>query len=688
MKEILDEELKYEEGVYGEIVFASQKRQQEMVKCILQIESKKNSENNIRDELATLVHQAVMETGGVSIDQLEKLLKGKIDKYAYRWDFSANLPEGGVNRGLNHQWSYRKDKEGNAEKALILDAYYKKVELEEKRKEAETAEKNVEKCQTEIRTALTEKENLENEKTKFIENKGALEKSKRLNDKIDSLNKELDEMQKAHEKWPGIEKKIKEAEELQRKQELAKTHDLFMKIEGLQSDCKAKKREQEKLGHVDSDDVKFVDKYQKRQMKLESQIAGLNLVAKIKQTGDVPIEVYSAATGSVLPVTDGKLQIKEAVEIKIPGIMEMQLMPQSINLDAVKKERQKIGECIDKIFEKYGVKSLEELQKKSDEHREIVSKIERLEDKMQIQLNTASITWEELQKSNASVPADIETEEKIKHQMADLYGDESIEQCIGKWRAKKGEYKEKYESIEQLEIAIENQKKQLKQTRDELDTMEDIPGEYQKIEDPEKYKTDLENKLKGIEDNLEKYRRQLSEAEKECGDTSVEAYSEKLAEAEADFENKKTRCRHWDHIYEVFRQSKESAQENPMDDIEENFQKNLAAISDGGVSLSSLNDKMYVTLNSGDYTLKYDILSEGTKDTISLAFRLAMLKHLFPEGGGLAVFDDPFTDMDPQRVEQSCKLIQEYAENNQVIFITCDPKYQEMMSGNVISVSR
>ena len=68
--------------------------------------------------------------------------------------------------------------------------------------------------------------------------------------------------------------------------------------------------------------------------------------------------------------------------------------------------------------------------------------------------------------------------------------------------------------------------------------------------------------------------------------------------------------------------------------------------------------------------------------------RLAMLEHLYPEGGGLAVFDDPFTDMDPKRVEQSCKLIEKYAQNNQVIFVTCDEKYRNYLSGNIISVAR
>ena len=112
----------------------------------------------------------------------------------------------------------------------------------------------------------------------------------------------------------------------------------------------------------------------------------------------------------------------------------------------------------------------------------------------------------------------------------------------------------------------------------------------------------------------------------------------------------------------------------------------MKELSDGRLELTGMGERFDTTLSSGDYALACDYLSEGTKDTVLLAFRLAMLKHLFPEGGGLAVFDDPFTDMDPARLSRACALIQEFARQNQVIFITCDEKYRNMLDGNVIEL--
>ena len=124
---------------------------------------------------------------------------------------------------------------------------------------------------------------------------------------------------------------------------------------------------------------------------------------------------------------------------------------------------------------------------------------------------------------------------------------------------------------------------------------------------------------------------------------------------------------------------------NPTVDIEDKFNSYLEIISKGKLSLVDMDDKLNVKLASDNHAMSYDILSEGTKDTVSLAFRLAMLEHIFPEGGGLAIFDDPFTDMDPNRVAEACKLIEKLAQNNQVIFVTCDEKYVAMMDGNVLT---
>ncbi len=122
-----------------------------------------------------------------------------------------------------------------------------------------------------------------------------------------------------------------------------------------------------------------------------------------------------------------------------------------------------------------------------------------------------------------------------------------------------------------------------------------------------------------------------------------------------------------------------------MKDVELRFSKYLDEITNGRVVLNSLNDRMDVDITSNNSQLDENILSEGTKDTISLAFRLAMMEHVFPNGGGLLVLDDPFTDMDKKRANQACRLVKRFADKgNQVIFTTCNPVIAQKLGGNLI----
>lgn len=160
-----------------------------------------------------------------------------------------------------------------------------------------------------------------------------------------------------------------------------------------------------------------------------------------------------------------------------------------------------------------------------------------------------------------------------------------------------------------------------------------------------------------------------------------------LEEAQRVFSEKKSLLTHWLHMQKVFREQKEEVNANPMQDIAERFAQYLSVISAGHISSEFPDaDRLVVKVYSGERLMDYGKLSEGSKETVSLAFRFAVLDHLFPNGGGLIVLDDPFTDMDAKRATQGCNLLNECAKRHQVIFLTCREDYIPMLGGRVISL--
>ncbi len=673
---ILTEELKHRAGVYGEIVFASQKRNQTAVESIMKALGKKNdSLSETREALTSTLTRAALETGGVSIDKLEKALEKKLKDLIGRWDWAADAPEGGPNRA-----SYKNKWEIGA--GTIVKAYYEMDEVREKQQAAEDAERNMESIRIDIDRLQAKKTKAETELKSFLKSKGLIEQRNLLANAVEQLMDQLNEKKKALEAWPGYIRDLETAENLKKRQNQAHIHELYQKTEPLRREYQDQKNLLEKLTEVDPEDLNSLRKLVNEKQREESRLSGMNLVAKIRELGSAEIRVTSFASGKTLDPVNGEIQINEAVQVSIPGIMEMQLIPGGVDIEAVKQHLSEIGEGIAGICEKYGINSIGELQQMDTDYSSAKKAFADTELRMKIVLGDFS--WDDLAAANETVSANIETEAEIRRQLESLCGIKPVDEFIGALGSKLSDYKDRYGSMEKLAESIEELKLKATDNREKLESLDEIPEEYQKISNPDEY----EKELTGIIDEkgslIKGYNDDLINANRNLGDQSAEEYSDELQEKENHLKALKTEYSRWKNIHDAFCRLKARIEGNPVEEIEKKFREYLELITDGKLNLKSMDSQMSVQLTSGSNALTYDILSDGTKDTVSLAFRLAMLEHLFRDGEGLAVFDDPFTDMDPRRVEQSCRLIQKFAENNQVIFITCDNKYRNYLSGNVV----
>jgi uncharacterized protein YhaN len=365
----------------------------------------------------------------------------------------------------------------------------------------------------------------------------------------------------------------------------------------------------------------------------------------------------------------------------------MSLTPKGIDLEQVKALIEEAENDIQDLQRKYSVSTLDELQALSDNYYESKRNVSLLENELKSVLGETN--WEALEAENGTIPKDISSVKDIDLKIHELCGSATIDEFIGGNEAVLSGYKSKYDNEDELENSIKSLEDRINESQEKLDRLDNVPEKFAEIKDPDehdsKYKKDIDDYDKKIDElniNIQNVFRNMDEK-------SAEEYAEELQQKEEILKASKAEYMHWQSIYTVFSRLKENTAGNPVEDIEEKFREYLEMISDGGLKLNAIDEQLSVKLASGNHELTYDILSEGTKDTIALAFRLAMLEHLYPDGDGLAIFDDPFTDMDPKRVEVSCKLIQKYAEKNQVIFITCDEKYKKLMpNGNIIKVSK
>jgi len=85
--------------------------------------------------------------------------------------------------------------------------------------------------------------------------------------------------------------------------------------------------------------------------------------------------------------------------------------------------------------------------------------------------------------------------------------------------------------------------------------------------------------------------------------------------------------------------------------------------------------------------MPYENLSTGTMDVLGIALRLGITKRFLEEKEGFVIMDDPLVDLDPDRQSKVAEAIKDFAEDKQLILLTCSPSHAKLLGGNQIELS-
>lgn len=677
VREIIDEELVYKRGLYDDVIFASQKSQANVVEHIL---NKLDKKALVKQDLVSIIaSEGMSSTEGIAPEEIEKIIQEKIDALSGHWDFANDGPD--KKRGIGKKWVQGV--------GTILEAYYTKAELEDALQKSEVAEKAIDIDNNKINEAKEKLENYQAEKEEYERYAAALAA---YNSNMELRNKYLKEINKISADLKEYPQLLKEYEGALHLKTLAKAQDIISKYKEIQaakdSLDEAKKTIEGKI-EITAEDEKKLDTLESDISNLRAQLSNLNSVANIKKLGNTDIQVKSVATGKDIDISAGEFDINETVEITVPGVMSMTIAAKDIDVEDVKRQLDENNKEREALLSKCRVKDRDELRTKKEEYTEAYHNLSAAQkdydDRIEgIDLDKLDEDYEHHKEKSSELDG---LDKKIK----ELCGSESIDSYEAMLKQKCNSIEGEYDAESPVDCMKKNLKvaeAKLAEIDSQQGDVENIPKKYRDIDDVEVYKETLKSNIKDANNQIEKAKEDLSEHEKKLGDVAPEDLRTQIDDATIEFQKLKDDCERWNHILAVLKATRENmAGESTMSDVQDRFAEYLSVITDGRINLKSMDENMDVNIQSGNNHMTYEILSEGTKDTIALAFRLAILEHLFPNGGGLVVFDDPFTEMDESRTEQACKLVQKFADaGNQVIFVTCDNKYKNMLSGNIVEL--
>lgn len=668
---ILREALTYGEGVYADMLFSSQRNTDVVLQTILDASKKTEAKSEIIDA----VSQAFAESDGISAEAIELAIQAKIDEIEGKhWDADRDAPARKAGGG-RHQKQIGK----------ILEAYYALEDAKAVLDEISRLERESDRASTDYSMKDAAARAAEEAYNKFSSFAGRLEAQTERRKTISRLEADLAKVAEVLSKWPALSETVEKAKKLNEELASRKVLDLYETAKVLYDAIRELEAKATAMLCPETEEIAAIKTAQKDIITLENKLCGMNLTATIKMLGSNQVIIKSLRTGEIIEVAD-VTSITEAVSVVIPGVMEMTLSPADVNVDDIEEKLEALRLEVQNIFKKYSVCSLEELEALARECANIQSEIKAKT--LSLSSTLGENTFENIKDTAEAIIIMPRVKEAILADISAICGTSDISSYVVSNGRTLEMYEAEYGSLAELRKKEADLQNELDATRKSMAGTEDIPAEFASITDPEGHLQSLQGDLK-----FKQQMREEALREKTATASRLESFKEnvsgdpvdKFEKAEQDLEQQKALLARWKHIAKVFMEQKDNIADNPLVDLAANFARYLDLISGSKVASEFPEaDKLSMNIYSSDRLIDYSKLSEGTKETVSLAFRLAVLDHLFPDGGGVAVLDDPFANMDAERTAQSIEIIKDFATRHQVIFLTCKEEYLDMLQGNKI----
>jgi exonuclease SbcC len=656
---------------------------------------------NILPDLGAILRSSIMETDGVSVEQLRSRLDREYEDYFQHWDMEKGAPENG--RGINNPF-----KKGVGK---ILKAYYEKEGIEKDYNETCKVEIEIDEINKKIQDEESKQKKIKDEINQNKDKKSQIHERQQIENDLRTIDHETEEIKKISKEWPikeswllneaeprvnKIEEKkiiIKEEEnESRQNQENKEFRKWFKNLHKLHKKKEAAENELFKAKKVTEEDIELLNHKKQEVKDLENKIKASKLtvsffaknqqVLTLKDMSERK-ETLSLGQGEKIEKTfQGKL-ILEHEDWK----MEVQAGEGEIDRLVCEKE-EKVKEVEDE-FRRRGVDTFEKAQSINREYERLKNEVEYakrsfIEELGEERYEELEEKYKQLGKEKQVRPLEkISVEQvRLELELEDLQKKkkEGLEQ-IKDWKEKYGSHDEMISLLGGKQHRQEELKKKLENLAVLPDGFDDYKGFFDYIE----FLNDDDRK---IQEEISGLREQKITIESQKPDQSSEELKVQLGESEQNFQRIVLDGKAVAHIKEKAIDLLEKMDIKTYEGFQNKFVKYFIHMSGKSFSRVEMEQDLPGKLIKDDGSeLSYNLLSFGTKDTFSLALRLTMAEYFLQDKSGFLILDDPLVDMDLGRQALAAEQINEFAKTRQVIFFTCHPQTAEMLSGKCIKMA-
>jgi len=686
---ILREVLEYGESTYEKIVFAKQKDIKEVLEKI------REDEETIQT-LGELMRRAIMELDGVSVEKLKSKIQDEFKNSSGKWDIYNNRPEKG--RGINDPWK--------REVGTVLNKYYEKETILKEMQDLQRLEEEYQNSVEKLKRVKTQKNEIDKKIEKYSKIEGEIAERGVLGSREELLGEKIKNLEKISREFPFVERELEKEQKIlnelneqkgKLKEEMAKAQ----LLERIEDEKKTLKRVNEKEKDMEGirKEIKeyefFTEKVLKKAASLNNTIqknraslSGATLEGTLLES---PGKVYvTKGFNGKEELSAGSIFSAEGYfKLETPEGLNLEVRAGKIKFEELKKEYEEAKKELEEIFGKLRVKTIEEVETGSKMLSQLITKRESLENDIELILDGKDLS---------RIKKRIEEAIDLKARpLSELDGEkENLDNTVNNCRVKRDtletrlkQLKEEYDSPKKvIEDLADIQVKQ-KEVHKKLSSLPELPEEF---DSPEEFKESLSTwreKRKRLEEEENIIAQEYYQIEARFPETSYEELSKQYRLIEQEFEKEKERMHRIKTILETFDEILEEKDRDSFKPLQGSFSKYLNKLTLGNYDAGwvDVDEKLDIKVRRSDgISIPVNLFSSGTYDCVSLAFRFAVLEHLFQGKSSLLILDDCLVNLDPERTKEAIGLIRSFAENNQVIFSTCKPETTKILGGNVINL--
>ena len=239
-------------------------------------------------------------------------------------------------------------------------------------------------------------------------------------------------------------------------------------------------------------------------------------------------------------------------------------------------------------------------------------------------------------------------------------------------------YKEQVLQIHDKITEINNIDKQIADFKQAVQEFEEDPNNdiasFAELTKPEKTGDELQKELSDISEMKSEKNTEISDYQKIIDDNLTDIEKKEDVETEIDrlkdeMEQAKAENKILVRTSELLRLAKEKLDANYSDPMKNGFNKYIEML--GGKLNLLINTDLEVSVDESGQTHESIYLSDGYKDMVNFCSRMALVDALFKDVKPPVILDDPFVNLDDDKVPKALKLVKDIANDNQVLYFAC-----------------